>query len=274
MTGTIQKKAAEKPAGKAPNVLGAYINRMSGEIKKALPAVMTPERFSRIALSAVSSNPKLQECTPQSFLAAMMTAAQLGMEVNTPLGHAYLIPFRNHGTMECQFQLGYKGLLDLVYRSGDVSTVQAQVVYENDDFEYSFGLEPTLRHVPARTDRGAATHVYAVFRTKDGGYGFEVMSMEDVRAHARKYSKSFGDGPWQTNFEEMAKKTVLKRCLKYAPMKTEFFRGLSRDETISTEIAADMTEVVAEYPEEEPEVVAETAGDPGTGEVQEVIADA
>ena len=116
--------------------------------------------------------------------------------------------------------------------------------------------------------------MYAVFRTKDGGYGFEVMSMEDVRAHARKYSKSFGDGPWQTNFEEMAKKTVLKRCLKYAPMKTEFFRGLSRDETISTEIAADMTEVVAEYPQDEPEVVSETAVDPGTGEVQEVIADA
>lgn len=277
MTGTIQKKAAEKPADKAPNVLGAYINRMSGEIKKALPAVMTPERFSRIALSAVSSNPKLQECTPQSFLAAMMTAAQLGMEVNTPLGHAYLIPFRNHGVMECQFQLGYKGLLDLVYRSGDVSTVQAQVVYENDDFEYSFGLEPTLRHVPARTDRGTATHVYAVFRTKDGGYGFEVMSMEDVRAHAKRYSQSYNSSvsPWKTNFEEMAKKTVLKRCLKYAPMKTEFFRGLNRDETISTEIAADMTEVVAEYPKEEgPEVVAETAVDPGTGEVQEVIADA
>lgn len=264
MTGSIQKKAAEKPQ-KPGNVLGAYINRMSGEIKKALPSVMTPERFSRIALSAVSSNPKLAETTPQSFLAAMMTAAQLGMEVNTPLGHAYLIPYRNHGVMECQFQLGYKGLLDLVYRSGDVSTVQAQVVYENDTFEYSFGLEPTLKHIPARQDRGEPTHVYAVFKTKDGGYGFEVMSMEDVRAHARKYSKAYGSGPWQTNFEEMAKKTVLKRCLKYAPMKTEFFRAVGRDETISTDIAEDMTEVVAEYPEDEQTVI---DIDPATGEVQ------
>jgi len=176
--------------------------------------------------------------------------------------------------MECQFQLGYKGLLDLVYRSGDVSSIQAQVVYEGDEFDYSFGLEPTLRHVPAKRDRGEATHVYAVFKTKDGGYGFEVMSMEDVKAHARRYSKSFGSGPWQTNFEEMAKKTVLKRCLKYAPMKTEFFRGLSRDETISTEIAEDMTEVVAEYPEEAPEEAA-VVSDPATGEiVQEVIQDA
>ena len=273
MTGAIQKKASEKPQ-KPGNVLGAYINRMSGEIAKALPSVMTPERFSRIALSAVSSNPKLAETSPQSFLAAMMTAAQLGMEVNTPLGHAYLIPFRNHGVMECQFQLGYKGLLDLVYRSGDVSTVQAHVVYENDTFEYSFGLEPTLKHIPARKDRGEATYVYAVFKTKDGGYGFEVMSMEDVKAHAKKYSKAYGSSvsPWATNFEEMAKKTVLKKCLKYAPMKTEFFRGLSRDETISTDIAEDMTEVVAEYPAEEPEAV---AVDEATGEVvQEVIQDA
>lgn len=270
MNENIIQNASKAPAKKAGSVLGAYINRMSGEIAKALPSVITPERFSRIALSAVSANPKLAETTPQSFLAAMMTAAQLGMEVNTPLGHAYLIPYRNHGVMEAQFQLGYKGLLDLVYRSGDVSSVQAQVVCEHDDFEYSYGLEPTLRHVPARSNRGDATHVYAVFRTKDGGYGFEVMSMEDIRAHARKHSKSYGSGPWQTNFEEMAKKTVLKRCLKYAPMKTEFFRQANRDETISTEIAEDMTEVVAEYPAEEEQNTEEVPVNPETGEVMEV----
>lgn len=270
MNENIIQNASKAPAKKAGSVLGAYINRMSGEIAKALPSVITPERFSRIALSAVSANPKLAETTPQSFLAAMMTAAQLGMEVNTPLGHAYLIPYRNHGVMEAQFQLGYKGLLDLVYRSGDVSSVQAQVVYEHDDFEYSYGLEPTLRHVPARSNRGDATHVYAVFRTKDGGYGFEVMSMEDIRAHARKYSKSYGSGPWQTNFEEMAKKTVLKRCLKYAPMKTEFFRQANRDEAISTEIAEDMTEIVAEYPAEEEQNTEEVPVNPETGEVMEV----
>lgn len=261
----IQKATAKAPAKN--NVLGAYIKRMSSEIAKALPSVMTPERFSRIALSAVSANPKLAECTPQSFLAAMMTAAQLGMEVNTPLGQAYLIPFRNKGVQECQFQLGYKGLLDLVYRSGDVSTIQAQVVREGDVFDYSFGLEPTLRHVPAKTGRGEMTHVYAMFRTKDGGFGFEVMSREDVEAHARRYSQAFNysSSPWKTNFEEMAKKTVLKRCLKYAPMKTEFFRGMSRDETISTEIASDMTEVLAEYPEDGQTVIV----DESTGEVKE-----
>lgn len=106
------------------------------EIKKALPSVMTPERFTRIALSALNNTPALQQCTPMSFIAALLNAAQLGLEPNTPLGHAYLIPYKNKGVLECQFQIGYKGLIDLSYRSGQVKSIQAQAVYQNDDFEY------------------------------------------------------------------------------------------------------------------------------------------
>ena len=228
-----------------PKKMQDYIKKMQGEIAKALPSVLTPERFTRITLSALSTNAKLAETTPQSFLGAMMTAAQLGLEPNTPLGQAYLIPFWNGKAkcLECQFQLGYKGLIDLAYRSGEVSTIQANVVYENDEFEYELGLEPKLRHVPAKSDRGDPVFFYAVFRTKDGGYGFDVMSVDDVRAHAKKYSKAYSNGPWQTNFEEMAKKTVLKRVLKYAPLKTDFVRGLSADETIKTQISEDMFSV-------------------------------
>ena len=253
-----------------PKKMQDYIKKMQGEIAKALPSVLTPERFTRITLSALSTNAKLAETTPQSFLGAMMTAAQLGLEPNTPLGQAYLLPSRNHGVLECQFQLGYKGLIDLAYRSGEVSTIQAHVVYENDEFEYELGLDPKLRHVPAKSDRGAPVFFYAVFRTKDGGYGFDVMSVDDVRAHARKYSKAFSNGPWQTNFEEMAKKTVLKRVLKYAPLKTDFVRGLSADETIKTQISEDMFSV----PDE---TVIEADGyavDEATGEVMEGGADA
>ena len=105
------------------------------EIKKALPSVMTPERFTRIALSALNNTPALQQCTPMSFIAALLNAAQLGLEPNTPLGHAYLIPYKNKGVLECQFQIGYKGLIDLSYRSGQVKSIQAQAVYQNDDFE-------------------------------------------------------------------------------------------------------------------------------------------
>jgi len=245
---TIQKKTQEtgamQAAGGRPTIQ-QYIKQMQSGIKAALPSVMTPERFTRITLSALSANPKLAATTPQSFLGAMMTAAQLGLEPNTPLGQAYLIPYRNHGVLECQFQIGYKGLIDLAYRSGQVSVIMAQVVYENDEFSYSYGLEPTLKHVPAMSDRGTPSFVYAVFRTKDGGYGYDVMSVDDVRAHARKYSKAYNNGPWQTNFEEMAKKTVLKRVLKYAPLKSDFVRAMAQDETIKAEISEDMYEVPA-----------------------------
>ncbi|MBP0970321.1 MAG: recombinase RecT [Oscillospiraceae bacterium] len=223
-----------------------YIDRMQGEIKKALPSVLTPERFTRMVLSALSRNPALGNCTPQSFMAAMMTAAQLGVEPNTPLGQAYLIPYNNHGKMEVQFQLGYKGLIDLAYRSGEVEIIQAHVVYENDEFDFEYGLDAGLKHKPAQGDRGEPVYVYGVFKTKDGGYGFEVMSMEDVRKHAAKYSPSVRanrSSPWQTNFEEMAKKTTLIKALKYAPLKTDFVRAANSDETIKTDIAADMLDV-------------------------------
>lgn len=249
-SGLIQKQAQtrEIEAG-GKHTMQQYIKQMQKEIAKALPSVITPERFTRIVLSALSTNPKLADTTPQSFLGAMMTAAQLGVEPNTPLGQAYLIPFFNGKTkcLECQFQLGYKGLIDLAYRSGEVKIIQANIVYSNDEFEYELGLEPFLKHKPASADRGVPTHVYAMFHTKDDGYGFAVMSMEEVREHAQKYSKSYGSGPWQTNFEEMAKKTVLKRVLKYAPLKSEFVRAVSCDETVKTTVSEDMYSVPNTY---------------------------
>lgn len=262
---TIQNQVA-KVAKNEKKTIQQYIKAMEGEIKKALPSVLTPERFTRMVLSALSANPKLKECTPQSFLGAMMQAAQLGVEPNTPLGQAYLIPYRNKGVDEVQFQLGYKGLIDLAYRSGEVEVVQAQIVYANDKFECEFGLEPKLVHVPADGERGEPVKVYAIFRTKNGGYGFDVMSMEDVRKHAKKYSQSYSSSysPWASNFEEMAKKTVLKRVLKYAPLKSDFVRGVTADETIKTEIDEDMYAVPAEdYTVEDVEV------DKETGEVKE-----
>lgn len=250
-----------------------YIKLMEGEIKKALPSVITPERFTRIVLSAISTNPKLAECTPQSFLGAMMTSAQLGMEVNTPLGQAYIIPFRNKGVLEAQFQIGYKGFIDLAYRSGEVSIIQAHVVYENDVFEYELGLDPKLKHIPATSNRGNPIAYYAMFKTKDDGYGFEVMSTEDIEAHARRYSKSFNNGPWQTNFEEMAKKTVIKRALKYAPLKSDFVRAVAQDETVKTQLDADMYSVSDETDYTDA-IDAEYTVDDSTGEVIEEVENA
>lgn len=267
----IQKQGGQMSAAKAEKkTMQAYIKAMEPAIKKALPSVITPERFTRMALSALSSTPKLAECSPQSFLAAVMTAAQLGVEPNTALGQAYLLPYRNHGQMECQFQLGYKGLIDLAYRSGEVSVIQAHTVYENDVFEYELGMDPKLRHVPAKADRGEAVAYYAMFKTKDGGYGFEVMSVDDVQRHAQRYSKSYGSGssPWRSNFDEMAKKTVLKRALKYAPLKSDFVRGVAQDETIKAELSDEMYAVPDETVfEAEGEEIGSTAVDTETGEV-------
>lgn len=264
--GMIQQKTAEVVKASKNKTIKDYIRAMEGEIAKALPSVMTPERFTRITLSALSSNPDLQGTTPASFLGAMMTAAQLGLEPNTPLGQAYLIPYKNKGTLECQFQLGYRGMIDLAYRSGEVQIIQAHIVYANDKFDFSFGIDPKLNHVPALGERGEATHVYAMFRTKDGGYGFDVMTIDDVRRHAAKYSKSYSSSysPWNTNFEEMAKKTVLKRVLKYAPLKSDFARAVAADGSIKTEIDSDMLDVTPKMIEVDGEVV-----DTSTGEIMQ-----
>lgn len=241
--GTIAKAAENKVQAKKNLTIKDYINQMQGEIAKALPSVMTPERFTRIALSAVSNTPKLGECTPQSFLSAMMNAAQLGLEPNTPLGQAYLIPYGK----QVQFQIGAKGLTDLAYRSGEIKTIYAQTVYENDVFEYELGLDPKLKHIPAKENRGKPIYFYAVFKLVNGGEAFECMSIDDVRKHAQKYSKSYSNGPWHTDFEAMAKKTVIKKVLKYAPLKSDFARQLSADETIKNEISSDMSTVPNEY---------------------------
>jgi recombination protein RecT len=247
MANTIQKQVATAN-NNGNKSMQSYIKSMEGEIKKALPSVLTPERFTRMVLSALSTNPKLGECTPASFLGAMMQAAQLGVEPNTPIQQAFILPYNNRGVMEAQFQLGYKGLIDLAYRSGEVESIQAHIVYENDEFECEYGLDPKLTHKPADHDRGEPVKVYAVFKTKSGGFGFEVMSMEDVRNHAAKYSKAYGSGfsPWKTSFEEMAKKTVLKRVLKYAPLKSDFVRAAVQDEVIKKDLSADMYDVPAE----------------------------
>jgi len=249
---------------KAPQTMKDYVTVMMPEIKKALPNTITPERFSRIVLSAISNNKQLQQCTPNSFLAGMMNAAQLGLEPNTPLGQAYLIPYKNKGTLEAQFQIGYKGLIDLAYRSGQVKTIYAEEVYENDEFEYELGLEPKLVHKPAIKDRGEVIYYYAVFKLVNGGEGFTVMSKEDITRHMNRFSKAANAGfsPWQTNFSEMAKKTVIKKVLKYAPLSTDIMRKIAEDETIKTDMAQDMSLVSDET--EYVEVV-----DTETGEVKD-----
>lgn len=270
-TANLLQRAAEAkaPEKKGPKNMKGWIQAMEPQIAKALPSVITPERFTRIAMTAVSTNPQLAASTPQSFIGAMMQAAQLGLEPNTPLGQAYLIPYRIHGRLETQFQIGFKGMIDLAHRSGEFQTIYAETVYENDEFSYQYGLEPKLEHKPAMENRGKPIYYYAVYKLTNGGFGFEVMSKADVEAHARKFSKAYSRGPWQTNFDEMAKKTVLKKALKYAPIRTDFAKGAAADETITLAkededlgMVFDQEPIEADYTvQEEQEEVEETNGE-------------
>lgn len=252
-----------------------FIKASEKQITKALPSAITPERFTRICMTAVTQNPDLGLCTPQSFAGAMLTAAQLGLEPNTPLGQAYLIPYNNGrtGTKECQFEVGYRGLIELAHRSGDLQSIEAHIVYENDEFEYELGLEPVLKHKPAMENRGNIEWVYAVYKLKSGGFGFEVMSVEDINKHRDKYSQAArrGFSPWNDNWEEMAKKTVIKRVLKYAPMKSEFVTAMVQDgSTLNFEDRGDDFDIVQQPYSEEQIVEAETEIiEEDTGEVIE-----
>lgn len=235
------------------------INAMKPEIARALPKHLDADRLLRIAVTAVRVNPKLQLCTQESLLAGVMTAAQLGLEPNTPLQQAFLIPFNNSikvgnewkKRMEVQFQLGYQGVLDLAYRTAQYKDIYAEGVYEKDHFKYCLGLNRDLIHEPYEDeDRGELTHVYAVYHTKNGGYDFKVWTVARVRKHAKQFSQSYEkkNGAWQASdasFLGMAKKTVLLDLLKYGPKSIEFAKQITTDETVKHEIGEDMTEVPA-----------------------------
>lgn len=240
----LKNKLAERAVAPARHGETVFdlIKKMEGEIKRALPKQISVERFTRVVITAIRQNPKLQTCSQVSFLAAMMQSAQLGVEPNTPLGQAYLIPYGR----EVQFQLGYQGLLSLAYRSGEYKSIYAKEVYKNDKFEYEYGLEEKLIHVPADEPEGEPTYYYAVYHLKNGGYGFVVMSRDQVIKHKDKYSaavKAGKNSPWYTDFDSMAKKTVLKQLLKYAPKSVEFAAQVTADETVKAEISEDMTTV-------------------------------
>ncbi|MFW5745071.1 MAG: recombinase RecT [Spirochaetota bacterium] len=231
---------AKAPAkrNKAPTIADV-IRAQRDQIAMALPKHLSADRLFRIALTAVRTNPRLGSCSQASLLGGLMQAAQLGLEPNTPLGQAYLIPrySKKVGGYEAAFQLGYRGVLDLCYRSGAFRRITAMTVYEGDDFRYRLGTDPILEHVPG-AGTGEATHYYALYETKDGGLDFRVWPREKVEAHAKKYSDSYTKdySPWKTSFDAMALKTVLLDVLRYAPrsIESDLARGIAVDDGVAT----------------------------------------
>lgn len=215
-----------------------YLKRMAPEISKALPKHMDADRMARIALTTIRTTPKLLNCNINSLMSGIMQAAQLGLEPGL-LGHCYLIPYGN----EAQFIIGYKGMIDLARRSGNIQSIYTQCVYENDEFSYQYGLHPDLKHIPADGERGDFKGAYAVAHFKDGGYQFEYMPRSEIDKR-RKRSKASGNGPWVTDFEEMAMKTVLRHMWKFLPISVEIMSKVEKsDETVKRDIAEDMGDV-------------------------------
>jgi recombination protein RecT len=201
----------------------------------ALPRHLTPERFTRIALTAINRTPKLMQCTKESLLTCLLDLSQLGLEPDNRKAH--LIPYENRKLNKtiCTLIIDYKGLVELARRSGEISDIHADVVCENDHFEYSFGTEGKLVHKPAIKDRGNVTAAYSFVKLKDGSSSYEVMNKEEVDA-IRERSKAGNTGPWVTDWKEMAKKTVFRRHSKWLPVSPEFQEAIDKDYDVPVDI--------------------------------------
>lgn len=226
------------------------VDGFKAEIAAALPIHLkgNAEKYARQALTLFSQNPRLQACRPVTILSALMTASALGLDLTPSLGQCYIIPYDNKKrdggnwitVSEAQFQLGYRGAIALAQRSDRIARIAADVVCERDYFEYSKGLNPKLEHVESEDeDRGPVTHVYAVANFTNGGYAFEVWPVNKVIAHAKKFSKSYDSAksPWKTDFDSMAKKTLIMAIWKYLPVSTEIMSAAAQDETVKDDVS-------------------------------------
>lgn len=252
----LANRTENKPASPEQTV-EAYMKKMGPRMAEVLPKHMDMDRMSRIALTTIRTNPTLLECTVPSLMGAVMQAVQLGLEPGL-LGHCYLLPFnKNAGTKEnpqwvkeVQFIIGYKGMIDLARRSGHIQSIYAHAVYENDEFEYELGLHPKLTHKPSFGDRGKFIGAYAVAHFKDGGYQMEFMPESEIeKRRGRSKSKDFG--PWKSDYEEMAKKTVVRSMFKYLPISIEVQTQAQHDEVVRKDITAEPEFIEAEETSEE-----------------------
>ena len=216
-----------KPRSPADSLAAMHASpKMKAQFAAALPKHMTAERMARIVTTEIRKTPALVKCDQHSFLGSVIQCAQLGLEPGNSLGHAYLLPYGN----QVQLIIGYRGMIDLARRSGQIVSLSARTVREHDEFDYQLGLHEDLTHKPFEGEHaGEITHVYAVARLQGGGVQFEVMSKAQVEA-VRAQSKAGKSGPWVSHWEEMAKKTVIRRLFKYLPVSVEIQRAVTLDE--------------------------------------------
>ena len=222
-----------------------------GEIAKAAPKIIDTKRLMRICLSSIQKNPLLLECSPASPYRCVMDAAQFGLTPDGASNEAHLVPFYSSKKKgyEAQFMPGYSGIIKLALQSGYINGVELHEVYQNDEFEYEYGLDQKLIHRPTEGNPGDLRAVYCIVLLSTGHKTFEVMTIKKAKEHRDKFSKSKTKdgkhyGPWVDHFEAMALKTVLKRGLKYTPKSSELAGALKLDGLQEAGIDRDDPEVV------------------------------
>lgn len=242
------------------NTIRGLLEERREQIAMALPRHLTPDRLIRVALNATIRTPKLLDCTQASLVGAIIECATLGLEPDC-LGQAWIIPYGQNATLI----VGYKGLLDLARRSGEISTIQAVVVRDKDDFAYEMGLDPKLVHRPyTEEDGGELRAVYAIARLKDGGVQWEVMQRWEIEKIRKAAPSAKRSSPWDTHYEEMAKKTVLRRLCKLLPSSIELKRAVELDEAAEVGLPQRFEGAIT-IPEEEPADPEQAATDAGPG---------
>ena len=212
----------------------------SSNLAKAIPAGtgLSADRVIAGTLLAYAMSPMIQKCTIASIFQSVLSAAQMGLDPSGSMGQAYLVPFWNNkeGVNECKLIVGYQGMITLARRSGDIVSIDAQVVHENDEFIYELGLDPKLVHKPmmaGRDARGGIICAYAVAHLVGGGSQFEVMTfsdLEDARLASQTGKKDFG--PWVDHYREMCRKTVIRRLFKYLPKSSHLVRAMENDDHV------------------------------------------
>lgn len=227
------------------------IEKWKGLFEQALPQTarkyMTADRLVQVARNMFSRNPGLLDCTIPSVMSSVMDCVQLGLEPAGPLGHAYLVPFKNNrtGRREAQAIIGYKGYIELAKRSGEfLGTPYANLVYEGDldRFELDIGSGEPPKHPidPTKTlaDRGKVVGAYCVARFVNGGAHVEWMSVDEIEG-IKKRSRASNNGPWKTDEGQMMRKTVIRRARNYWPMSSEMAQAFDHDDRIDTRRAVD-----------------------------------
>jgi recombination protein RecT len=215
------------------------LDKAAPSIRAVLPKHLTVERLTKVALSVTARRPELLACSPRSLVLAVMQAAELGLDVGGLLGEAYLVPFKD----AVQLIVGYRGLIKLARQSGALASVEAYTVHANDSLDLEYGLEPKLVHRPFMAgDRGDVVAAYAIARFKDGGRQVDVMTRAEVDA-VRRRSRASSDGPWVTDYAEMAKKTVVRRMCKYVPLSAELARALEHEAALEEGVRSPVMDV-------------------------------